>query len=95
MRTKLFDRQEIFTAAATLAAHGVKFFRGFRQYDLRFMAEIFTNWMAPLSDQPVLHLQNNQVARYLRDLVEHGFARENKRGKRPIYTLSSTLLWRL
>lgn len=74
------DRLEIFIASATLAAHASFAHDGFRLRDLRFFAELFLNWAEDI-DISQTSLQNTQLARYLSQLVEKGFAkRSTKKG---------------
>jgi hypothetical protein len=61
--------------AAVVGAHAQSA-QGFRQRDLRFLIELFTNWTnSPLSIKP-LTLHNTQIARTLEHLVAEGYARK-------------------
>lgn len=68
-------RLEIFTASATLAAHASFSDQGFRLRDLRFFTELFLNWVEDI-DAATYSLQNTQLARYLTELIDHGFAKK-------------------
>lgn len=67
-------RLEIFIASATLAAHASFIEEGFRLRDLRFFTELFLNWAEDI-DAAHPSLQNTQLARFLDELVEEGFAK--------------------
>jgi hypothetical protein len=82
----LVNRLELFIAAATLAAHASSHESGFRQRDVRFFAELFSNW-AEADVQHELSAQNVQIQRYLDDLCTHGFARRSRKGRAPEYKL--------
>lgn len=89
----LFKRFEVFVAAATIAAHANYPREGFRQREVRFLIELFSNWassgaggLAASSD--VLELSNTQVSRYLENLVTEGNARRSARGRWPYYRLT-------
>ena len=70
------DRLEIFTSSATLAAHASFSEQGFRLRDLRFFTELFLNWVEDI-DATTHALQNTQLARYLTQLIEEGFAKKS------------------
>jgi len=89
MRTDaLFRRYELFVAAAIVAAHASANRDGFRQRDVRFLIELFSNWIEASLDEDALSLSNTQVLRYLESLVEDGFARKSLKNKKPHYSLS-------
>ena len=69
------NRLQIFTASATLAAHASFSEQGFRLRDLRFFTELFLNWVEDI-DAATHSLQNTQLARYLAQLIAHGFAKK-------------------
>lgn len=87
-RKSLLDRYETYVAAAILGAQGNTRERGFRQYDVRFFIEIFTNWMAPFEGKSTLFVQNNQIARYLQAMVDEGLARKRDENGKPFYNLT-------
>ncbi|MCB0328309.1 MAG: hypothetical protein KDD70_01560 [Bdellovibrionales bacterium] len=87
-RQSLFDRYEPFVAAAILGAHANTRSAGFRQYDVRYMLEIFTNWVSSAEGQSSLPIQNNQIARYLNALVEEDFATSLGDGRKLRYRLT-------
>lgn len=84
-RGALFQRFELFAAAATIAAHANAPLDGFRQRDVRFTIELFTNWVESVFDGSVIELKNTQVSRYLDDLAKDGFTRRLTRQGRPCY----------
>lgn len=91
MRTDaLFERYEVYVAAASIAAHASIPATGFRQRDVRFFIELFTNWVNWALNDELLVLSNTQVARYLDKLVEEGFARRMLRNSQPQYHLTRT-----
>lgn len=90
MRTgTVLKSNELFVAAATIAAHAFTAADGgFRQRDVRFLIELFSNWVERTIDGPVLMIGNTQVQRYLDELVSEGFCRKLSRKTRPKYRLS-------
>ena len=86
----IFKTYELFVAAGVIGAHASAASEGFRQRDVRFLIELFTNWVEETFPGPVLELSNAQVQRYLDQLVDEGFARRLSRGKLPHYRLSRT-----
>lgn len=91
----VFERLSLVAATATVAAHANARAEGFRQRDVRFMMELFCNWMEnPPPASPAL-IQNTQVLRYLKELEQGGLLRTIRRGKRPLYRLTRTGLMEL
>ena len=89
MRTSsLVQRFELLTAAGTLAAHANAGGGSFRQRDVRFLIELFSNWVGHSIGSEVLPLQNTQILRYLEQLAVNGYARQSKVQKRPQYRLT-------
>ena len=89
MRQSSLTKHEPFLAAAILAAFGVTSFTGFRQSNVKFMLELFTNWVESGEEFSTLQVQNTQVSRYIHSLVEDGYARQRKRNeKQPHYQLT-------
>ncbi len=89
MRTNaLFDRYEVFVAAATVGAHAHAKAEGFRQRDVKFLVELCSNWIEHSIQFQTLVFQNTQVARFLGELVRDGFARKLGRSERPCYKLT-------
>ncbi len=89
MRTdSLFDRYELYVSGAIVAAHASNGDSGFRQRDVRFMIELFTNWIESSLDSDVLKLSNTQILRYLDKLVEEGFVRKVLKDGKPSYRLT-------
>lgn len=85
----LFRRHEIFVAAATIAAHANCGEPGFRQRDVRFLIELFSNWVDISLQDGVLEVKNTQVQRYLERLVADGAAkRANRSTTQPVYRLT-------
>lgn len=87
----LLRRYEVFVAAGILAAHSnQKPQQGFRQRDVKFLIELFSNWIEHMLPSATIELQNTQVQRYLDDLEREGYARRIIRGGRPWYLLTRT-----
>ncbi len=85
----LFRRHEVFVAAATIAAHANGGEAGFRQRDVRFLIELFSNWVDISLVHGVLEVKNTQVQRYLETLAADGCAkRQTRAGKQPVYRLT-------
>jgi hypothetical protein len=81
-------RNELFFATAAVAAHSTFSPDGFRQRDLKFYAELFSNWVEVSFDQFSLSMQNTQLSRFLELIVKEGFAQRVKRGSLPRYRLT-------
>jgi hypothetical protein len=91
MRTgTIFKSYELFVASAVLASHANVKGEGFRQKDVRFLIELFSNWVETTFEGQVLSINNTQVLRYLDSLVEEGFARRLAKDQHPCYRLSRT-----
>ncbi len=80
-------RLEIFVASAALAAHASFIEEGFRLRDVRFFTELFLNWTEAHQSSGSA-LQNTQLARYVSDLVEAGFAKQNAKKKVTFFRLT-------
>jgi hypothetical protein len=83
-----FSQHELFVATATIAAHSNSVQNGFRQRDVRFLIELFSNWIESALPGHLIEVQNTQVARYLGDLVSEGFAKKVTRKGPPHYRLT-------
>ncbi len=88
-RDGLFQRHESIVAAAIIGAHANSANEGFRQREVRFLIELFSNWVSMSLEGQVLSLKNTQILRYLDDLVRDGFARRSEK-RWPLYRLSRT-----
>jgi hypothetical protein len=73
--------------AAAIAAHARFGREGFRQKDLHFVLELFSNWLESSLEGPSLDVENTQIARFLDDLIEEGWAKQTA-GHRPRYQLT-------
>lgn len=60
---------------AILGSHSNFAERGFRQKDVRFLFELFANWLDARVKPESIRLHNTQVQRTLEDLVARGWAR--------------------
>lgn len=87
-RDSLFKREELFVSSAVIAAHAQNVDEGFRQRDVRFFIELFSNWVESVLDDLTLTLSNTQVSRYINELVDEGFSRQISRKKQPKYRLT-------
>lgn len=88
----LLDRYQQFVAGAVLAAHAnqKKPEEGFRQRDVKFLIELFSNWVESSLNSNALEIQNTQVSRYLENLVTEGYARRISKKVHPRYQLTRT-----
>jgi hypothetical protein len=75
--------------AATLGAHAIHFETGFRQKDVRFLVELFLNWMNSKSTVESQALHNTQIMRHLERAAHEGLVKKQiKKGKQPWYRLN-------
>lgn len=74
--------------AAVIGAHARFSSQGFRQKDLRFLVELFSNWLESAMEGPSLAVENTQIARYLAVLVKEGLAKQAGGSKQPRYRLT-------
>lgn len=84
----VFDRHRLVAATATVAAHANANDEGFRQKDVRFLMELFCNWIDPGSQRGPVLIQNTQVLRYLKELEEDGYIRCIQSRRKPLYRLT-------
>lgn len=84
-KDSLLARSRILFDAAAIAVHARFGSGGFRQKDLRFLLDLFSNWIESAQDGPFLAVQNTQIARYLDDLVTEGFAKRSTSQSHPRY----------
>jgi hypothetical protein len=83
-----FSQHELYVATGTIAAHSNSAVEGFRQRDVRFLLELFSNWIESALPGHVIEVQNTQVSRYLQDLILEGFAKKVTRKGPPKYRLT-------
>jgi len=57
----LFDENEPLVTAAVIAAEATGGHEVFRQRDVRFFIELFSNWLEPTTGEHALALHNTQV----------------------------------
>jgi hypothetical protein len=86
----LTDRAELFIATATIAAHSTYNQEGFRQRDVRFYVELFSNWVELSFEKYSLSIQNTQLQRYLNNLVEQNLAKKISKKSPPHYRLTKS-----
>lgn len=78
----------MYIIAAAICSHASSQESGFRQKDIKFAIEMFSNWMDMTLNQSILSIHNTQVMRYLNMLVKEGWAKVSKRNKVPFYKLT-------
>ncbi|MBN8547964.1 MAG: hypothetical protein J0M12_01475 [Deltaproteobacteria bacterium] len=86
----VFDRFALVAATATVAAHANGRADGFRQKDVRFLMELFCNWIESFSRSEQVLIQNTQVLRYLKELEQDGLLRLMRTSRTPLYRLTRT-----
>ena len=87
-KDSLFQRYEVFAAAAVITAHANSAAEGFRQRDVRFYIELFSNWIELGLETSALDLSNTQVSRYVEELADEGLAKRSSRKGKPWYRLT-------
>lgn len=80
--------QSVYFRAGAIAAHAHLYQEGFRQKDLRFYIELFSNWMETTLEGPSLEIHNVQISRFLEGLVKEGFCRKGMQKGNPSYRLT-------
>lgn len=88
-------REELFFVTGAIGAHANSDAKGFRQRDLKFLIELFSNWVESASGEDVLRVQNTQLLRYLDSLTREGYARKIQKQSQPTYRLTRTGLLEL
>ena len=86
-KTHLGRHRVLFDAAA-IGAHARFSTRGFRHIDLRFLVELFSNWLECALEGPSLAVENTQIARYLAGLAQEGLAKQLGGQAQPRYRLT-------
>ena len=81
-------RFELLLCAATVAAHSSTEHPGFRQKDVRFLFDLFTNWVEACFSSGVPPVQNTQIVRYLDLLVRGGYIKRTAERMKPRYRLT-------
>ena len=84
-----------FLIPAALAAHTQSELSGFRQRDVRFFSELFSNWVQFGGLGAIYSIHNTQVLRFLRSLCEDHNAKMVSRGKVPKYRLTRSGVFNL
>src|SRR6187455_457662 len=83
----VFQEREAIVTAAVIAAQAIGADGNFRQRDVRFFIELFSNWMQSTTLSWALEVHNAQVLRYLDVAVSAGWARRVGRAP-PQYRLT-------
>lgn len=80
---------ELLLIAGALGSHSNFSERGYRQKDVRFLAELFANWLVenPMSSKPMV-IHNTQAQRFVDNLVESGHSRQINKSYPPRYVLT-------
>src|SRR5689334_22100506 len=71
----LFEEHEAVVTAAVIAAQATGQADGFRQRDIRFFIELFSNWLESTTGDRALNLHNTQVQRHVDVLTRAGWAK--------------------
>ena len=87
-RKSHLKQNEKFLIAALLAAHSSSSEKGFRQKDILFFVELFTNWIEWNFQELRIDIQAVQVKRYLDNLINEKCARSTTRKGRPCFRLT-------
>ncbi|MDB5037905.1 MAG: exported protein of unknown function [Bacteriovoracaceae bacterium] len=82
------EHNNIFVIAACLGAQAIFSTEGFRQKDLKFLIEMFSNWVDITLKDRVLFVHNTQIMRYLHHLTAEGFAQKITRKGQPRFRLT-------
>lgn len=84
----LASQNDIFLACAALSAHALSDKEGFRQRDLKFFVELFTNWIETSFARFSLTIQNTQILRYVQQSTKAGIIEVKSKGPTPRYRLT-------
>ena len=82
------SKSEVFFVTGAIAAHASAQGEPVRQRDVKFMIELFSNWVVSTSRETALPLQNTQVSRFIDFLLSEGLARRVAKRGRPTYRLT-------
>lgn len=82
------EANNVFVIAGCLGAQTIFSTEGFRQKDLKFLIEMFSNWVDVTLKDRVLSVHNTQIMRYLNHLVSEGFAQKVSRKGQPRFRLT-------
>src|SRR4051812_38457160 len=94
-KDSVLDQFRIYFDTAVLGAHFNFRGSGFRQKDVRFLVELFTNWMESTLGELTLSVHNAQISRYLQDLDRKKLVARTTRERVPRYQLTRQGLVRL
>ena len=75
-------------SAAAIGAHSNSEGRGFRQRDIRFIVELFCNWLDIFLRPEAPQWHNTQIMRFCDKLVADGWARRSGRNQNKLYALT-------
>jgi hypothetical protein len=87
-KDSIYERYDSLFAAASIASHASVQGQGFRQKQLRFLVELFSNWVELGKQNLRTSVQTTQILRYLEILIKEDFARKKKVGAHPTYKLT-------
>ena len=80
---------------SAIGAHSNFADKGFRQKDVRFIAELFTNWLDVFLKPALPKWHNTQAMRFLERLQKEGLAKSKGQGKAKRYRLTRVGLMQL
>lgn len=87
-RASSFKRHELIGAAALIAAHATYALNGFRQRDVKFLMELFGNWIQYSIGEEELRISNMQIARNVEEVLHAGLGRKISSRDGPRYQLT-------
>ena len=87
-KESVLSRNELFIASSIIAAHANSGSAAFRQRDVKFLIELFANWVENSLTEPTLNICNTHIQRYLDTLVQQGHAKRQLKAKKPFYRLT-------
>lgn len=87
-RNSVAQRHSGLISAAVIAAHAKANGGQFRQRDVRFLIDLFSNWVNQSAASKGLSIQKTQVKRILESLSKEGYCRLSKSSKFPLYRLT-------
>lgn len=84
----LSETHKLYFISGVLAAHANSPELGFRQKDLRFYIELFSNWMESTLKDSSLLIHNAQISRFLIEMEKNGLIKKLRSSSPPRYQLT-------